>query len=175
MGVLLFPLQNAAAKITSAFGIRTAPNAAASTNHKGIDIAAVVGSDVLAANSGTVTAAGYNNLSGNYIRVRGADGTETFYGHLSERLRTVGDVVAAGEVIAKSGNTGNSTGPHLHFGVYKNGVAVDPLPLFSAVDEKIEDLNAVNLGDNAETPKKSFLILALFGLMSFVISRNITN
>lgn len=172
MGALLFPLQNAAAKITSAFGIRTAPNAAASTNHKGIDIAAVVGSDVLAANSGTVTAAGFNNLSGNYIRVRGADGTETFYGHLSEILKKVGDVVTAGDIIAKSGNTGNSTGPHLHFGVYKNGVAIDPLPLFSAVDdEKTEDLKAVN----AEMPKKSFLILALFGLMSFVILRNITN
>ena len=126
MAKLLEPIKNFTSKITSSFGKRTAPIANASTNHLGIDIGAAKGTPVYAANSGTATT-GYNSESGNYVKILGSDGITTFYGHLQLLLVNNGDYVNAGEQIALVGSTGISTGAHLHFGVYENGKAQDPL------------------------------------------------
>lgn len=128
---LLEPIKDFANKITSPFGNRKAPIENASTNHLGIDIGAPKGTPVFAANSGTVQT-GYNSSSGNYIRILGGNGITTFYGHLQLLLVNNGDVVNAGDQIALVGSTGISTGAHLHFGVYENGIAVDPLKYYGA-------------------------------------------
>lgn len=114
-------------RITSYFGYRGQPTSGASTYHKGIDIGAASGSDILAAKSGTVVTSSYNVAAGNYIMISHGDGVYTVYMHCSKLLASVGDYVNRGEVIAKVGSTGVSTGPHLHFGVSVNGSYVDPL------------------------------------------------
>jgi murein DD-endopeptidase MepM/ murein hydrolase activator NlpD len=95
--------------------------------HGGIDLAAGPGSPVRAAAPGTVSAAGAEGAYGNVVRIRHADGVETVYAHLSAAEVAVGATVAAGEQIGREGNTGRSTGSHLHFEVRQSDVAVDPL------------------------------------------------
>ena len=106
---------------TSGFGYRWG------ALHAGIDIANSIGTPVLAASDGVVISAGPYAGYGNMVKLRHADGTVTLYGHLSSIGVDVGQRVWAGDQIAKMGNTGNSTGPHLHFEVHLNGTdRVDP-------------------------------------------------
>lgn len=112
--------------ITSGFGGRTAPTKGASSYHKGIDISASVGDKVIAAASGEVVISEYSYSAGNYIMINHGSGMFTIYMHLSKRLADVGDEVNQGQQIGKAGSTGYSTGPHLHFGVRKNGEYVNP-------------------------------------------------
>ena len=114
-------------RITSPFGIRSAPTAGATTKHEGIDIAAAVGTPVKAALSGIVSKTGYSSAQGNYIHVDHGGGLETVYKHLSQGTLGLGAKVNEGQIIAKSGNTGVSTGAHLEFQILKNGVAIDPM------------------------------------------------
>jgi len=99
-----------------------------------LDIVAYSGScygdSIKAASDGVVTVARYYDAGGygKYVVIRHADGTETYYAHMSAVLVNVGDRVQEGDVIGKIGSTGFSTGPHLHFGVMVNGQLVDPLP-----------------------------------------------
>jgi len=95
--------------------------------HPGVDIAVPVGTPVRAAGGGTVALAGVNDDYGMFVRVRHPGGYETMYGHASRLLVRDGDAVAAGQVIALSGNTGRSTAPHLHFEVRRDGRSIDPL------------------------------------------------
>lgn len=97
--------------------------------HPGVDIATPTGSDVRASGGGSVVEVGENPEYGTFIRLSHPNGYETLYGHLSKVLVHTGDQVGAGTVIAKSGNTGRSTAPHLHFEVRLRGQAVDPLQL----------------------------------------------
>ncbi len=113
-------------RITSVFGGREAPTAGASTNHQGIDIGASTGSDIVAAADGTVTISTYSYSAGNYIMLNHGGGVSTVYMHCSQLLVSPGDTVKQGQVIAKVGSTGYSTGPHLHFGVRYNGSYVNP-------------------------------------------------
>ena len=113
--------------ITSKFGGRNSPGGIGSTNHKGVDIGTPSGTPILAAKSGTVTWASWNGGYGNCVIVYHGQGNSTLYGHLSSYACSVGDTVKQGEVIAYSGNTGNSTGPHLHFGIKEHDIWVDPL------------------------------------------------
>lgn len=113
-------------RITSGFGPRSAPVAGASTNHKGIDIAAGAGSAIVAASSGVVTTAAYSGSAGNYIVISHGGGLSTVYMHCSALYVTSGQQVNKGDTIGAVGSTGYSTGPHLHFGVIKNGVYVNP-------------------------------------------------
>lgn len=115
-----------AGRVTSGLGARVAPKAGASTNHAGIDIAVPVGTPVRAGANGIVVSSGRLGALGNAIVVDYGSGTIARYGHLSQLIAKAGDRVAAGEVIGNSGNTGNSTGPHLHYEVRRNGRAVDP-------------------------------------------------
>lgn len=96
-------------------------------NHDGVDMAVSVGSDVLATASGTVTRAEYYGGYGYCIDVDHGGGVFSRYGHLSRIDVSVGQTVEQGEQIGLSGNTGNSTGPHLHFEIRVDGAAVNPL------------------------------------------------
>ena len=113
--------------ITSMFGGRQSPGGIGSTNHKGVDIGTPMGTPVLAAKAGTVTWASWNGGYGNCVIISHGKGNSTLYGHLSGYNVSVGDQVSQGQVIAYSGNTGNSTGPHLHFGIMEGDTWVDPL------------------------------------------------
>jgi len=100
--------------------------------HAGEDFAAGVGTNLVAMSTGTVTFAGQESGYGNIVKIRYWDGTITFYGHMSRVSVTEGESVDPGEVVGQSGNTGESTGPHLHLEVHPNGgAAVDPLPWLS--------------------------------------------
>ena len=113
--------------ITSTFGYRNAPTAGASTNHGAIDIAVPSGTNVYAAEAGTVTTAGYSSSGGNWVWIDHGNGYITKYLHNSVLKVSEGDKVEKGQVIALSGSTGISTGPHVHFQVEYNGEKVDPL------------------------------------------------
>jgi len=95
-------------------------------DHHGIDIAASIGTPVLAARQGDVKSVGWSEIYGNMIIVDHGGGMESLYGHLSGIDVKVGYPVYAGQRIGSCGNTGNSTGPHLHFEIRKNGTSVDP-------------------------------------------------
>ena len=113
--------------ITSNFGHRSSPGGIGSTNHQGLDIAGSMGQPVTASDGGVVIMAKWYGGAGKTVQIQHDDGTITQYSHLSWWEPKVGDVVAQGQEIGKVGSTGNSTGPHLHFGVMKNGNYVDPL------------------------------------------------
>ena len=113
-------------RLSSRFGRRKAPKRGASTYHKGIDWATPVGTAVVASNGGVVTKAGWASGYGYCVYIHHADGKDTRYGHLSKVLVKAGQSVKQGEKIALSGNTGVSTGPHLHFEILVGGVQVDP-------------------------------------------------
>lgn len=107
--------------VTSRYGSRWG------RQHQGVDIGGTTGDPIKASDGGTVTYAGWNGGYGNFIKIKHDNGYETYYGHLSSIGVSVGQKVAQGEVIGKLGNTGRSTGPHLHFEIRKNGVPCDPL------------------------------------------------
>lgn len=100
-------------------------------NHNGIDIAGAYNSDIKAADGGVVTYAGWMSGYGNYVIINHENGYQTAYGHCASLCVSVGSRVAKGDVIAKMGNTGRSTGTHLHFEVKKNGSYVNPLSYVS--------------------------------------------
>jgi murein DD-endopeptidase MepM/ murein hydrolase activator NlpD len=127
VGGILAPIKGA--PVTSLFGMRFHPILHILRLHAGIDFGAAVGSQVRAAADGKVEIAGPVSGFGNHVRIQ-HKGFETSYSHLSEIPAAIkpGAEVVQGEVIALSGNTGLSTGPHLHFEFYLNGVAVDPMP-----------------------------------------------
>ena len=112
--------------VTSEFGTRSQPVAGASSNHKGIDIGAAMGADVVAADSGTVLFSGNSSSYGKYIVITHGNGVTTLYAHCSELLVKAGATVTKGQTIAKVGSTGISSGPHLHFEVSVNGVRQNP-------------------------------------------------
>lgn len=113
-------------RVTSDYGNRVSPTAGASSNHKGIDIGAAQGADIIAAADGTVKAATYSSAAGNYVMIDHGGGLYTVYMHASSLNVSVGQAVTAGQVIAKVGSTGISTASHLHFGVSLNGSYVSP-------------------------------------------------
>jgi murein DD-endopeptidase MepM/ murein hydrolase activator NlpD len=115
-------------RISSPFGYRVAPKKGASTYHKGVDFAIPTGTSVMASCSGTVAKAGWGGGYGYVIYINHVDGTQTRYAHLSKMYVSVGQRVSQGQKIASSGSTGMSTGPHLHFEMRINGVAVNPIP-----------------------------------------------
>lgn len=124
-GAFLWPCP-ASTRITSDYGNRQSPTAGASSNHKGIDIGAPFGSDIVAAADGEVIFAGYSNGGGNYIMIDHGGSLYTVYMHASSLCVSKGDKVSRGQTVAKVGSTGISTGNHLHFGVSLNGAYVSP-------------------------------------------------
>lgn len=121
-----FTVKPLSGTITSRFGGRTSPGGIGSTNHKGLDIAAKMGTTIKAAASGTVKFAGYKGSLGNLIIIDNGNGVETYYGHCSKLYVQEGQKIEAGEKIAAVGKTGSATGPHLHFEIHVDGTAVNP-------------------------------------------------
>lgn len=114
-------------RLSSSFGRRSAPTKGASTYHKGVDWAVPTGTAVFASSGGTVSRAGWGSGYGYVVYIDHVDGRQTRYAHLSKVLVKKGETVKQGERIALSGNTGVSTGPHLHFEILINGSQVNPL------------------------------------------------
>lgn len=114
-------------RLSSSFGKRKAPKKGASTYHKGLDFAVPTGTAVRATSGGVVTKAGWGSGYGYVVYIRHPDGKESRYGHNSKVLVKAGQSVKQGEKIALSGNTGVSTGPHVHFEILVGGVQVNPL------------------------------------------------
>lgn len=112
--------------LTSNFGIRKSPFSNKRTMHEGIDIAARVGTPVYATAAGIVSQAQVENGYGKLIVIDHGYGYKTFYGHNSKLMVKVGQRVKRGDLIASSGNTGTSTGPHVHYEVRLNGVPLNP-------------------------------------------------
>lgn len=113
--------------MSSSYGRRIDPFSGNMAWHQGVDFATgEEGEDVIAVAAGMVTFAGDRHGYGNLIEINHGNGYETVYGHSKDLLVNAGDVVKKGQVIALSGNTGRSTGPHVHFEVHKNGRVVDP-------------------------------------------------
>lgn len=128
-GAFAWPMPSST-HITSNFGPRNKPTAGASSYHRGVDIGCPIGSQVIAAAGGVVIFTGYLSSAGNAVIIDHGGGITTCYYHLSQPLVGTGQSVSQAQVIALSGNTGVSTGPHLHFAVRVNGQYVDPLGYF---------------------------------------------
>lgn len=124
-GSMMWPCPSSK-RVTSDYGPRTSPTNGASSNHKGIDIGAAYGADIVAADGGTVLVATYSSSGGNYVIIDHGGGLCTVYMHASSLTVSAGQTVSKGQVIAKVGSTSISTGNHLHFGVTLNGVYVSP-------------------------------------------------
>ncbi len=118
-------------RLSSGFGRRNAPTKGASSNHKGIDWATPIGTAVMASCDGVVTKAGWGSGYGYVVYIDHGDGRQTRYGHLSKVLVKAGQKVSQGQKIALSGNTGRSTGPHVHFEILIGGTQVNPLNYLS--------------------------------------------
>jgi murein DD-endopeptidase MepM/ murein hydrolase activator NlpD len=119
-------LVSGSAPVSSAFGWRNDPITGARRFHQGVDVAMAYGHDVKAAASGQVIFSGVQNGYGHTVVIDHGDGRQTRYAHLSDQSVQVGDSVSEGQVIGKSGNSGRSTGPHLHFEMTVQGKPVDP-------------------------------------------------
>lgn len=113
--------------ITSPFGTRKSPFGYGTEFHPGIDISVPQGTPVKAAGKGVVTYAGWLSGYGKAVIINHGYGIQSVYGHNSQILVEVGQSVKRGDIIAKSGNTGRSTGPHVHFEIRVNGNPVDPM------------------------------------------------
>ena len=127
-GTFGFPLPRGVYTITSYYGYRKDPFTGKTAYHDGYDFACAKGTEIYAADDGTVVIAKYNGGYGNCVTINHGGGIMTLYGHCSSLNVVSGQQVKRGDVIAYVGSTGRSTGNHLHFGVYKNGVLTDPAP-----------------------------------------------
>jgi murein DD-endopeptidase MepM/ murein hydrolase activator NlpD len=122
--LFIYPVKG---RITSRFGWRNDPISGVRRFHAALDMAAPTGTAVKAAMDGRVSAVGVNSTYGNFIILNHGNGYQTLYAHLNTVSVKKDDRVNQGARIGEVGNTGYSTGPHLHFAVYKNGRAVNPL------------------------------------------------
>ena len=123
-------------RITSEFGLRSDPFTRRLAQHSGIDIGGDYGDPVYAAGGGTVIESAYNRSRGHYIIIEHESGYKSVYMHLRKRLASAGQTVAQGEQIGLLGSSGRSTGPHLHFEIWKHDQAVDPMPYLQLFEEE---------------------------------------
>ena len=123
----IFPLEDANAEVTNPYGWQEHPVTKQKSLHSGVDLAADYGTNVLAVADGTVLDCSYDAAYGYILTLEHENGVQTQYAHLSEFLVKPGDTVQQGQIIAKTGDSGWTTGPHLHLGVLIDGEAVDPL------------------------------------------------
>ena len=114
-------------RLTSAYGYRADPFTGVRSFHTGIDLAINTGTPIKASMEGKIATAGWNNVYGNYVIITHSNGYRTLYAHMQKYIVATGQKVNQGETIGYVGSTGYSTGPHLHFSVYKNNKLIDPL------------------------------------------------
>lgn len=119
--------------VTSHFGWRKSPAGVGTKLHSGMDIAAPIGTPIISPADGHVVFAGYHTAYGNMVVIDHGYGLTTKYAHTSRMLVKVGERVQRGDLIARVGNTGRSTGPHLHFEVIKDGVPTSPMRYLRSV------------------------------------------
>ena len=112
--------------VSSAYGMRTDPITGKRAWHNGIDIASTLGSPVMAIAAGVVTFAGEKSGYGKMIEINHGDGVTTRYGHHDTLKAATGDIVRKGQIIGEMGSSGRSTGPHVHYEIFKKGRSVDP-------------------------------------------------
>lgn len=129
-GEFMWPVPQTYVRVSSEYGGRTSPITGKYEFHNGIDIPAAYGTDIYASNDGTVTIATNHWSYGNYIMIDHGGGYATLYAHCSKLLVKKGDKVKKGQVIAKVGSTGYSTGNHLHFSMYEKSAHTDPRKWF---------------------------------------------
>jgi len=126
------PLEKGGYALSSSYGIRMHPISKKEKNHFGVDLAAPLGNPVYASAIGTVTKVVLSSKGyGNHIIIKHRFGFETLYGHLNEILVKKGQAVTQHELLGHVGSSGNSTGFHLHYEVWKNGIKIDPRPSFN--------------------------------------------
>ena len=129
MGELfVYPIRG---RLTSRFGYRSDPFTGVRSFHTGIDLASPVGTPVKATLDGKIAVTGYSPVYGNYLIISHDAGFQSLYGHLSAISVKRGQTVAQGAIVGKVGNTGYSTGSHLHFSLYKNGQMIDPFSVLN--------------------------------------------
>lgn len=116
---------------SSPYGKRIDPIAGVSSFHTGTDMACPTGTPIYAAMSGTIATAGVSRIYGNYVIIEHGNGYQTLYAHMSKIIATKGQWVSQGTKIGLVGSTGYSTGPHLHFTVYKNGKMINPMTILN--------------------------------------------
>ena len=114
-------------KLTSPFGYRTHPTTGEWKFHNGVDLANSRGTPIYATRSGTVTVATYGSTYGYYVTINHGDGYSSLYAHMTHYVVSKGQYVNKGQLIGYMGSTGRSTGPHLHFSIFYNGSAVNPM------------------------------------------------
>ena len=113
--------------ITCYYGYRVHPISGEKNLHRGIDIGQPIGTEIHAGFDGIVTATAYDASYGNYIVIENVKGIEMKYAHCHTLIAAIGQSVKKGDVIATVGNTGNSTGPHLHMEILRNGAYLNPI------------------------------------------------
>ena len=124
--IYIWPLKG---NISSYFGPRIDPITGGYGYHTGIDIKGRFGYPVRATSDGVISNIGFNQVYGNYIEIKHKDGIVSIYAHLSATLVKEGEEINQGKIIGRVGNSGRSTGPHLHFEIRKNGKFIDPLKI----------------------------------------------
>ncbi|MDR3166826.1 MAG: M23 family metallopeptidase [Treponema sp.] len=127
--LFIYPIKG---RLTSSFGWRNDPISGVRRYHAAVDLAANTGTPIKAAMDGRISTVGFNSVYGKYIIIAHNGGYQTMYAHLSLTSLAQGAYVYQGTKIGEVGSTGYSTGPHLHFAVYKNGRAINPLDLLSS-------------------------------------------
>lgn len=124
-------------RLTSSFGVRFHPILGIMKMHKGLDIGAPYGAPIRAATAGTVVFAGRSGGYGNFVKLSHGDGLASGYGHMSRIAVSPGTRVSQGQIIGYVGSTGLSTGPHLHYELWRNGVAINPRSIAFASVERL--------------------------------------
>ncbi len=140
------------ARLTSAYGPRTDPFTGLPARHDGLDLAAPEGSAIAAAATGVVKSVGPRGGYGLAVEIDHGGGVVSLYGHASEILVQEGDPVSAGQAIARVGDTGRSTGPHLHFEVRVHGRTVDPSHVLKVYGQRADEHGERSLSAAARTP-----------------------
>lgn len=154
-GAMVWPIAMEGTYITSPYGTRLHPIQGIYKNHAGIDIAGpnVNRAPVVASADGIVSYAGWISGYGNCVMISHGNGIITLYGHGSEIVTETGKEVKQGEIIMRVGSTGNSTGPHVHFEIRKDGAVVDPIPYLNGEITTIKDENQIDeeeMNENTE-------------------------
>lgn len=164
----LFPVADMGSSITlsSRFGARSVTGG--SSNHKGLDVSVAEGSTLVACADGTIKETGYDNSRGNYILI--SHGTtssglsiETYHYHLSEVSVKAGDTVTAGQTIGKTGNTGASTGPHLHICLVINGTYYNPVYMFDTSNSQV----VADVMNNGNISATTLILNSKYGYSGF--------